>query len=154
MDHLLAINQLIGKSNEYQLDLRIGFIDYEKAFDSIEHPDLFQALREIGINEGYVCILEDIYTDATSRIHLDSDVSEIVKISRGVREGDTLSPKVFTAAMEEISKKIPLDRQYYWYINSFHQQFGSDITRKQYLFCVCVACLHFTCICMGPHLHD
>ena len=60
MDHLLAINQLIEKSNEYQLDLCIGFIDYEKAFDSIEHPDLFQALRDIGINEGYVCILEDI----------------------------------------------------------------------------------------------
>ena len=72
-DHLHAINQLIEKSNEYQLDLCIGFIDYEKAFDSIEHLNLFQALREIGINEGYVCILEDIYTDATSRIHLDSD---------------------------------------------------------------------------------
>ena len=41
MDHLLAINQLIEKSNEYQLDLCIGFIDYEKAFDSIEHPDLY-----------------------------------------------------------------------------------------------------------------
>ena len=52
MDHLLAINQLIEKSNEYQLDLCIGFIDYEKAFDSIEHPDLFQALREIGIMKG------------------------------------------------------------------------------------------------------
>ena len=111
MDHLLAINQLIEKSNEYQLDLCIGFIDYEKAFDSIEHPDLFQALREIGINEGYVCILEDIYTDATSRIHLDSDVSEIVKISRGVRQGDTLSPKVFTAAMEAIFNKLPLDER-------------------------------------------
>ena len=110
-DHLHAINQLIEKSNEYQLDLCIGFIDYEKAFDSIEHLNLFQALREIGINEGYVCILEDIYTDATSRIHLDSDVSEIVKISRGVRQGDTLSPKVFTAAMEAIFKKLPLDER-------------------------------------------
>ncbi|XP_072016971.1 uncharacterized protein [Amphiura filiformis] len=111
MDHLLTINQLIEKSNEYQLDLCIGFIDYEKAFDSVEHQDLFQALREIGINEGYVCILEDIYTDATSRIHLDTDVSKIVKISRGVRQGDTLSPKIFTAAMGAIFKK-----NYLWMI--------------------------------------
>ena len=49
MDHLLAINQLIEKSIEYQLDLCIGFIDYEKPFDSIEHPDLFQAFRKIEV---------------------------------------------------------------------------------------------------------
>ena len=36
MDHLQAINQLIEKSNEYQLDLCLGFVDYQKAFDSIE----------------------------------------------------------------------------------------------------------------------
>ena len=51
-----------------------------KAFDSIEYPDLFKAMKEIDINEGYVCILEDIYTKATSRIHLDKDVSQIAKI--------------------------------------------------------------------------
>ncbi|XP_072051693.1 uncharacterized protein [Amphiura filiformis] len=49
--------------------------------------------------------MEVIYTDATSRIHLDIDVSEIVTISRGVRQGDTLSPKIFTAAMEALFKK-------------------------------------------------
>ena len=110
-DHLHAINQLIEKAHEYQLDLCIGFIDYEKTFDSIEHPDLFKALRQIGINEGYVCILEDIYTNATSRIHLDKDVSKVVEINRGVRQGDTLSPKVFTAAMEAIFKKLPLEER-------------------------------------------
>ena len=31
-----------------------GCVDYEKAFDSIEHPELFKAMEEIGINEGYV----------------------------------------------------------------------------------------------------
>ena len=42
---------------------------------------------------------------------MDSDVSEVVKISRGVRQGDTLSPKVFTAAMEAIFKKLPSDER-------------------------------------------
>ena len=68
-------------------DLCIGFIDYEKAFDSIEHPDLFlfSSTERNGytVNERYIiCILKDIHTDATSLNHLDSDVSEIVKISR------------------------------------------------------------------------
>ncbi|XP_072048653.1 uncharacterized protein [Amphiura filiformis] len=53
-DHLHDLNQLIEKANEYQLKLCIGYIDYEKAFDSVEHSDLFAALRRIGVNEGYV----------------------------------------------------------------------------------------------------
>ena len=68
-DHLQALGQLIEKANEYQLKLCVGFIDYEKAFDSVEHQDLFLALRKIGINEGYVQILEDIYTNATAKFH-------------------------------------------------------------------------------------
>lgn len=110
-DHLQAINQLIEKTNEYQLDLCIGYIDYEKAFDSVEHKELFSALRKVGVNEGYVNILEDIYTNATARIHIENDVSEIINIERGVRQGDTISPKVFTTAMEEIFRKLDLEER-------------------------------------------
>ena len=53
-DHLQALSQLIEKSNEYQLPLCVGFIDYQKAFDSVEHHNLFQSLRKIGINEAYI----------------------------------------------------------------------------------------------------
>ena len=51
VDHLQALNQVIEKSEEYQLPLVIGFIDYEKAFDSIEHFSIFEALRKINVNE-------------------------------------------------------------------------------------------------------
>ena len=58
-DHLHVQNQLIEKANEYQLRLCVGYIDYEKVFDSVEHSDLFTAL-EIGVSEGYEYIMENI----------------------------------------------------------------------------------------------
>ena len=61
LDHLQALNQVVEKSEEYQLPLVIGFIDYEKTFDSIEHFSIFEALRKINVNETYVKILENIY---------------------------------------------------------------------------------------------
>ena len=61
---------MIEKSGEYQLPLVIGFIDYEKAFDSIEHFSIFEALRKMNVNETYVKILENIYKGATARVHL------------------------------------------------------------------------------------
>ena len=90
----------------------IGYIDYEKAFDSVEHTDLFTALRNIGVGEIYVQILEDIYTNATATIHLENDVSKPIHINRGVRQGETISPKIFTAAIEEeVFKKLNLEKK-------------------------------------------
>ena len=43
-----------------------GFINYEKAFDSIEHFSIFEALRKINVNETYVKILENIYKELRS----------------------------------------------------------------------------------------
>ena len=105
VDHLQALNQVIEKSEEYQLPLAIGFIDYEKAFDSIEHFSIFEALRKINVNETYVENLENIYKGATARVQLDNHVSEPFATGRGVRQGDPISPKLFTAMIEEILKK-------------------------------------------------
>ena len=106
VDHLHALNQLIEKANEYNLNICVGYIDFEKAFDSVEHKDLFTSLRKAGIIEAYVEILEDIYTNATARIHIENDVSKVINIRRGVRQGDTLSPKIFTNALEGVFKKL------------------------------------------------
>ena len=79
-------------SNKNQLNLCIAFIEYQKALDSIEHEDMFDALRKIRIDEGNICILENVHTDDTARIHVDDDVSKEDKIERGLRQGDTLCP--------------------------------------------------------------
>ena len=105
VDHLHALNQVIVKSEEYQLSLVIGFIDYEKAFGSIEHFSIFETLRTINMNETYVKILENIYKGATARVYPDNHVSIPFAIGRGVRQGNPISPKLFTAVIEEIFKK-------------------------------------------------
>ena len=92
-DHLQALNQIIEKSNEYNLPPYIGFIDYEKAFDTVEYFAIFETLRKPNINETYINILQNIHSQATARIHLDKLVSDEFPIHRGVRQGDPLSPK-------------------------------------------------------------
>ena len=107
-DHLQSLNITIEKCNEFNKPLCVCFIDYEKAFDSVEHFSVFNALRKMKINETYVNILENIYKEATARVHLDDHVSGAFQIERGVRQGDPISPKLFTAAIEEIFKKTNL----------------------------------------------
>ena len=42
IDHLQVVNQLQEKANEYNMPLCFAFVDYEKAFDSIEFEPLFE----------------------------------------------------------------------------------------------------------------
>ena len=46
IDHLHAVNQLIEKCAEYKIPLVVGLVDYNKAFDSVEIPDVIEALQE------------------------------------------------------------------------------------------------------------
>ena len=80
----------------------MAFIDYEKEFDSIEHTAVFQALEKQGVESRYINILKNAYNNGTAQIKIDS-VSEKFEIDRGVRQGDTLSPNLFIAALEEIT---------------------------------------------------
>ena len=55
--------------------------------------------------------MEDIYTNAPATIYLDKDVSKPIHINRGVRQGDTISPKIFTTAIEEeVFKTLNLEK--------------------------------------------
>ena len=55
-------------------------------------------------NETYITILEDIYTGATARVHVQNQVSKEILVLRGVRQGDPISPKLFTATIREMFK--------------------------------------------------
>ena len=111
IDHLQTIHQLIEICNKFKRPLCIGYIDCEKAFDSIEHEAVFKALRSIGINETYITILEDTYTGPTTRVHMDSQVSEEIPILRAVRQGDPISPKLFTATVQNLFKNAQLEEK-------------------------------------------
>ncbi|KAH7693024.1 protein F43G9.7, partial [Aphelenchoides avenae] len=108
MDHLQTINQLQGKAPEFGQRLFIVFIDYEKAFDSIEMNAVWNALEEQGVDPRYVSLLEETNTGCTTDITLFRDPIRI-PVRRGVRQGDTISPKLFTAALESIFRGMNWD---------------------------------------------
>ncbi len=86
----------------------MAFIDYEKAFDTVKMPAVMQALRQQGVDELYIKELEDIYRDSTPTIQLHKK-SRKIPIRKGFKQGDTISPKLFTACLEEIFKKSEWD---------------------------------------------
>ena len=53
IDHLQAVKQIIEKSEEYNLPLYLAVVDYKKAFDTIDHSRVIQALTKQGVEPIY-----------------------------------------------------------------------------------------------------
>ena len=100
IDHLHVINQLQEKAHEYNIPLCFAVVDYEKAFDSIECELIFHALKNHGVDKAYLNIIKDMYHEVTSVIHLHTD-SKKVRLQRGVRQGDNISPRLFTSCLQD-----------------------------------------------------
>lgn len=89
---------------------------------------MLRALAECRIYYRYISLIKHIYDNATScvRLHQDTDA---FPVERGVRQGDNISPKLFTALLEFAFKQhnwdnlgINIDGEY---LN--HLRFTDDI---------------------------
>ncbi|KAK6755335.1 hypothetical protein RB195_013983 [Necator americanus] len=105
LDHIQTVSRVIEVCREYRLPLVLTFVDYEKAFDSVETNAMLSALVDQDVDASYVRALANCYDRCTTRIQLFHRPLTIL-IGKGVRQGDTISPKLFTAALQWIMKSL------------------------------------------------
>ncbi|KAG7297047.1 hypothetical protein JYU34_019980 [Plutella xylostella] len=128
LDHIFTITQIIEKYNEYNKTLYLAFVDYTKAFDSISHDFLWKSLAQQGIHQKFINIVQTIYKNSSAKIKLET-IGTSFEIHRGVKQGDPLSPKLFTAVLEHIFRNLKWE-EYGININGeklTHLRFADDI---------------------------
>ena len=76
-------------------------MDCEKAFNSIEFEPIFHALKNHGVDKAYLNIINHLYHEATSIIHLHTD-SKKLRLHRAVGQGDNISPRLFTSCLQDL----------------------------------------------------
>ena len=58
-DQIATIHWIIEKAREFQKN--IDFIDYAKAFNCMDHNNLWEILQEMGIPDHLTCLLRNLY---------------------------------------------------------------------------------------------
>ena len=60
-DQIANICWVIEKAKEFQKNIYFCFIDYDRAFDYVDHNKLWKILKEMGIPDHLTCLLRNLY---------------------------------------------------------------------------------------------
>ena len=100
---------IIEKARKFQKNICLCFIDYAKAFDCVDHNELWKALKEMGTQDHLTCLLRNLYVGQEATVRTLYERVDWFKIKKEVRQGCLLSPCLFNLYTEHILGNARLD---------------------------------------------
>ena len=97
------------KQESSRKNIYFCFIDYAKAFDSVDHNKLWKILKEMGIPDHPTCLLRNLDAGQEATVITGHGTTDWFQIGKGVRQGCILSPCLFNLCAEYIMRNAVLE---------------------------------------------
>ncbi len=83
--------------------LYCAFVDYRKAFDSVNRIALWHKLLSYNIDGKCFKIIHNMYDKAKSCVSSNNTISDYFTSHTGVRQGENLSPILFSLFLNDLT---------------------------------------------------
>ena len=107
-DQVANIRWIIEKAREFLQTIYFCFVDYAKAFDSVDHNKLWKILKEMGIQDHLTYLLRNLYIGQEATVRTGHGKTDCFQIGKGVCQGCILSPCLFNFYSEYIMRNAGL----------------------------------------------
>ena len=97
------------KKQEFQKNIYFCFIDYEKAFDCVDHNKLWKIMKDMGIPDHLTCLLRNLYAGQEATVKTGHGTTDWFQIGKEVCQGCILSPYLFNLYAEYIMRNAGLE---------------------------------------------
>ena len=104
-DHIAAMRIIIEQSLEWQTPLYTVFVDFQKAFDSVERDVIWRLMYHYGFPPKFVAIIQQFYEDATCQVIHNGKLTEPFSVQTGVHHGCLLSPTIFLMVVDWVMRQ-------------------------------------------------
>lgn len=101
-EQILNLKLILRHQKIYNKNVVCTFVDFKKAYDSIDRESLFQILKEQGLDLKTLALIKETLTNTKSKVKFMGELSEPFEIKTGVRQGDGLSPLLFNCVLEKV----------------------------------------------------
>ena len=105
LSQILALRRIIEEISNCNKEAVFVFVDFSKAFDSIDRDKMFEILALYGIPEPLIEAIRVLYTGTTSTIMTPDGETEPIDILAGILQGDTLAPFLFIVVLDYVLRK-------------------------------------------------
>ena len=102
VDAMFILTTLIQKYLNENKRLYCVFVDFKKAFDCVYRNALWLKLYKQGIQGKLLRIIRDMYQKVKSCVKSCNTYSEFFEYSVGLRQGEVISPIMFSLFIEDI----------------------------------------------------
>ena len=102
LSQVLCLRRIIEESQSCNLDLALVFVDFSKAFDSVDRDKMFEILELYGIPPKIIAAIRVLYTDTSSTILTPDGETPPFQIQAGILQGDTLAPFLFILVVDYV----------------------------------------------------
>ena len=103
------ISWITEKAREFQKNIYFCFIDYVKAFDCMDHNNVWKILKEMGIADHLTCLMRNLYAGQETTVRTGHGTTDWFQVGKGVRQGCILSPCLFNLFAEYIMRNAGLE---------------------------------------------
>ena len=111
LSQILALRRIIEEITNCNKEAVFIFVDFSKAFDSIDRNKMFDILALYGIPQPIIEAIRVLYTNTSSTILTPDGETEPIDILAGILQGDTLAPFLFILVLDYVLRKS-LDLNY------------------------------------------
>ena len=101
-DQIANIRWIIEKAKEFLKNIYFCFTDYAKAFDCVNHNELWKILKEMEITDNLTYFLRNLYAGHQATVRTGHGTTDWFQIGKGVHQGCILSPCLFNLYAEYI----------------------------------------------------
>ena len=99
-DNIATMRIIIEQSLEWQTPLYAVFVDFQKAFDSVDRNFIWRLMHHYGFPPMFTNIIQQMYENATCQVIHDGKLTEPFSVQTGVRQGCLLSPIIFLMVVD------------------------------------------------------
>ena len=95
IDGIFTLRQLMEKTREQHRCLYKAFVEFVKAFDTVNRELLFITLGKLGCPPKFIRIIKKLHTDVQARLKVDGELTQSLEYNSGVKQGCKLAPTLF-----------------------------------------------------------